>query len=413
MNYYTLSEKEMNYLEALEKLKSGNISQKTASQIMKLTTRQVRNKMRAYLKAGPKSLVHGNRGRPSTRRWSLQEEQLMVQLLAGPYNGFNPSFVAEKMSAEYKVKVSRETVRKAMVRHGLWQTGKRKVKHRKWRERRSALGLMIQLDGSEHAWFETRGPKGRLLVLVDDATSRLMHLWFCKGESTKNVMQAMRRYIQNHGRPVSVYVDFGGVFSVNIHNAERNKITQFERAMKELSIEVIHAHSPQAKGRVERAHQTLQRRLIHEMRLANISSIQDANDFAHRYITDHNKRFAVQPKEPSNAHRSVAGYNLEHILCIKTERVIQNDFTIHYTKRILQLHQHQRTIIRPKQRILVHESLDGAISIWMRKTKLCFSEIAFTPKPVPVAKAKYFDKTDSLPLVRNLNYERALSMNTI
>ena len=167
MNYYTLSEKEMNYLEALEKLKSGNISQKTASQMMKLSIKQVRNKMREYLKAGLKSLAHGNRGRPSKRKWSIVEEKIMVKLLKGEYHGFNPSFVAEKLEEYHRITVSKETVRKAMIRNGLWQPGRRKPQHRKLRERKAAVGLMIQLDGSEHAWFEGRGPKCRLLVFIE------------------------------------------------------------------------------------------------------------------------------------------------------------------------------------------------------------------------------------------------------
>ena len=411
MNYYTLSEKEMNYLEALEKLKSGDISQKTASLIMKLSTRQVRNKMRAYLKSGPKGLVHGNRGRPSRRKWSSREERLMVKLLEGPFHGFNPSFLAEKLQEVHGITVSRETVRKSMIRNGLWQAGKRRAKHRKWRERRSAVGLMIQLDGSEHAWFEDRGPKCRLMVFIDDASSRLMGLWFGIGESTTNVMIAIKRYLQQHGSPVSLYVDFGSVFSVNINNVEREKVTQFERAMRELGISIIHAHSPQAKGRVERVHQTLQRRLVYEMRLANVSSIDEANVFAQKYIDNHNQRFAVQPKEPGDAHRSISGYDLNQILCIKAERVIQNNFVIQYKKRLLQLDEQQRTIIRAKEKVLVHEALDGSLSIWIRKTRLFFSEIAAVSKSVTVPRVKYFDKTDSLPLLRNLNYERVLYMD--
>jgi len=232
------------------------------------------------------------------------------------------------------------------------------------------------VDGSPHDWFEGRAPKCTLLVFIDDATSKVVWLYFAKSESTESLMQAAKEYIEAYGRPVSIYVDCGGVFLVNINNPECDKITQFSRAMKELGVEVKFAYSPQAKWRVERVNGVLQDRLIKEMRLAGVSSIEEANAFVQeKYLTMHNEKFAVKPDAEQDLHRSIDGFDLENTFCLKNERVIQNDFIVVYKKRLLQLHKEQKTIVRPKERIVVHESFDGQISLYIRKVKLLFTEV--------------------------------------
>jgi hypothetical protein len=245
-----------------------------------------------------------------------------------------------------------------MIRAGIWEGRKSRTKHRKKRERRSMRGIMIQLDGSPHDWFEGRGPKCTLLVFIDDATSQLLWLEFARSENESDVMRATRNYINRHGIPHEFYVDFGSVFSVNTNNPERDKKTQWERAVEELSIKVIHAHSPQAKGRVEKANDTLQDRLVKEMRLAGISSIEDANGFLREdyFIPKHNERFAVAPAQTGDAHRPLIGYDLDIIFCSRETRVLANDHTIVFNKRIFQLDRQQRTIIRPRD--LINSSCD-------------------------------------------------------
>lgn len=235
---------------------------------------------------------------------------------------------------------------------------------------------MIQLDGSPHDWFEGRGEKCTLLVFIDDATSEIVWLEFAKSESLEAVMKASSNYFKKYGLPGSFYTDYGSVFSVNTNNPERDKITQFERAMKELDIEVIHARSPQAKGRVERSNKTHQDRLVKEMRIKNISTIEEANCFLQTYyLAKHNILFAKEPADLTNAHRPIENVNLNNILCIKEKRKLMNDFTITYQKRILQLGKDQKAIIKPKDDITVYQHLDGSISLSIRRIKLFFKEI--------------------------------------
>lgn len=281
--------------------------------------------------------------------------------------------------------VSKETLRKVMIGEGIWSAKARKSKHRKRRERRDMKGKMTQLDGSYHDWFEGRGAWCSLLVFIDDATSELLWLEFASRESYQGVMQATKNYIATHGRPHEFYVDFGSVFSVNLNNQERDKKTHWEVALEKLDIAIIHAHSPQAKGRVERSNQTLQDRLLHEMRLAGVSSIEAANKFLRdsSFIEKHNRRFGVKAIKQGNTHRPSSLYNLDDIFVLRDARVLANDYTIVYQKRIFQLLSQQKTIIRPKDQIVINTYLDGSIKLSIRKTLLAFVEIKKRQKPKP------------------------------
>ncbi len=193
-------------------------------------------------------------------------------------------------------------------------------------------------------------------------------------------MKSTRDYVSTCGRPISIYVDYGSVFSVNTNNPNRDKLTQYERAMQELSIDVIHARSPQAKGRVERVNRTLQDRLIKEMQLSNISSIDEANLFIQeKYLNIHNAKFSVNPKLEQDLHRSIGDINLNNVFCYKEQRILQNDFVVSYKTKLLQLHKEQKTILRPKNKIIIHESLDGDLSLYIRTTQLYFNAILIRP----------------------------------
>ncbi len=275
------------------------------------------------------------------------------------------------------IQVSREVVRKAMIEEGLWHSRKRSGKHRKRRERKLMFGMMIQLDGSPHDWFEGRAPECTLLVFIDDATSRILWLEFAPSESVFALMAATKNYIEKYGIPQTFYVDHGSVFHVNLNNKDDIKKTQWERACESIDIEIEHAHSPQAKGRVERCNQTMQDRLIKEMRLAGISSITAANNYlrASNFITKHNAAFQVPPTQQGNAHADAQSYDLADVFSMQETRILMNDFTITYHNRIFQLTPHQKTILRPKDIIVVKVHLDGEIKLWIRKTALAFSEI--------------------------------------
>ncbi len=381
MRYITMNRSEREQLIVLSQLKTDEITQVEAALKLRLSTRWVREKFKRYLQDGDIGIVHRSRGRPSSKQWSNSEKTFTLNLLQSEWQGFGPTFAAEKLAELHKIKVSKETIRKAMIKGKIWRPKQRRNKHRKRRERRTTIGLMTQLDGSPHDWFEGRGANCTLLVFIDDATSKLLWLEFAKSESNIDVMQATKNYFEHHGLPHSFYVDFGGVFSVNTNNPNRDKITQWERAMKEVSVEVKHAHSPQAKGRVERSNQTLQDRLIKEMRLAGISSIKQANRFLREsdFIAKHNKKFAVPPAQLGDAHRSVEPHDLDAILSLKEKRVLANDFTIAYNKRIFQLERQQPTIIRPKNEIIVNTSLDGSTKLTIRKVNLMFTDITKRP----------------------------------
>jgi hypothetical protein len=243
------------------------------------------------------------------------------------------------------------------------------------------LGMMVQLDGSPHDWFEGRAGKCTLLVFIDDATSQILWLEFAKAESTVSLVQATKNYVQKYGIPHVFYTDHGSAFHVNVNNKEHDKITQWERAIKQLGSSVVHAHSPQAKGRVERCNRTMQDRLIKEMRLAGVSSINQANEFVRTsdFIAKHNQKFAIKPAQRGNAHKSAQECNLEDIFSIRVKRILANDFTIMYKGRIFQLEDQQRTIIRPKDEISVCMYLDDSVHLKIRSIELVFTEIKTRP----------------------------------
>jgi hypothetical protein len=393
MEHIIMNKKEREQLIVFEKLKNNEIKQVEAAFRLGISTRWIRKKFKRYLEIGVEGLVHKNRGRISTKCWCEEEKGLMINLLKSEWDGFGPTFTKEKLEEFYNIKVSKETIRKTLIQEGIHKSKRRRIKHRKRRERYPMIGLLIQLDGSPHDWFEGRAPWCTLLVFIDDATSKILWLEFVKSESNIDVMKATKNYINNYGRPHAFYVDFGKVFSVNLNNPERDKKTQWERALQELSIEVKHAHSPQAKGRVERANGVLQDRLIKELRLAGISSIEEANKFLlnKKFITQHNARFAIDPAQAGDAHKPIESYNLDNIFCLKEKRVLTNDYTISYNKRIFQLENMQKTIIRPKNIITVNIHLDGSVRLSIRKTNLIFREINFrTQKKIEKEKVKQY-----------------------
>jgi hypothetical protein len=381
IEHITMSKKECEQLIVFEKIKKDEITRREGALTLGVSERWVRKKYKRFVHEGDVGLVHRSRQRVSPRRWKAEERERAMDLLRGDWHDFGPTLAAEKLEELQGITINKETLRKAMIEDGVWQGKRRRSTHRKRRPRREMVGLMVQLDGSPHDWFEGRGPRCTLLVFIDDATSKLLWLQFAPSESSEAVVDATKNYIEAHGRPHALYVDYGSVFSVNTNNAERDKKTQWGRMMLELIIEVIYARSPQAKGRVERSNRTLQDRLLKELRLAGISSIDDANTFLREsnYIASHNERFAVTPTQPGNAHRPTDAYDLEAIFRFKDTRVLANDYTLTFKKRLFQLEKQQPTLIRPKEVITVMIHLNGSIDLFIRKTRLLFSEITTKP----------------------------------
>jgi hypothetical protein len=397
MGYLIMSKKEREQAKVFEQLKEAKISQIEAAARLKITPRWVRYKFKRYLERGDSGLVHKGRGRPSPKQWDKKEKEFLLNLLQGEWADFGPTFAAEKLEEIYGIKVDKETVRQSMIRANLWKPKEKRVKHRARRERKPMLGVMVQVDGSPHDWFEGRAGKCTLLVFIDDATSKILWLAFVPSESVMALLQATKDYLEKHGIPLSFYVDHGSVFHVNLNNAEGDKKTQWEKACAEVGIVIHHANSPQAKGRVERCNGTMQDRLIKEMRLKGISSIEAANEYIRTgaFIEQHNTKFAVKPAQEGNAHRAIGEHNLEQVFSIKETRILANDYTITYEKRIFQLHRQQGTILRPKNEITVRTSLTGKITLLVRKTELDFNEIS--TKPIKIIKEKKYNNQPRKP----------------
>ena len=274
----TMSEREYERAELLRRVHERRLTQRKAAQLLGMSQRQVERLYRAYKHSGPKSLVSRKRGRPSNRRLSEELRRTALGLIRERYSDFGPTLANEKLREEHQLRVSTETLRRWMIEDGLWLPhARRRDRIHQPRRRRDCLGELIQIDGCDHEWFEERGARCVLLVYVDDATSQLMELRFCEGESTFEYFASTRGYLERHGKPVAFYSDKASVFRVNSRDpAGGDGITQFGRAMSELNIDTICANSAPAKGRVERAHLTLQDRLVKELRLRGISSIAEA-----------------------------------------------------------------------------------------------------------------------------------------
>lgn len=306
---------------------------------------------------------------------------MAISLIENKYPDFAPTFASEKLEEIHKLIINRETLRLAMIAAGLWQARKRKPTHREWRERKECFGELIQLDGSDHDWFESRAGMSRctLLAFIDDATGKINHLEFA-GETTFGVMSATKSYVKKHGIPHEFYVDRGKVFKVNLNNEEGDKITQYRRSIEELGGRIIYARSPQAKGRVERLFGTLQDRLVKELRLAGINSEKEANEFIEKeYLPKHNQKYSIEPKSDTDFHHEAKGYDLDEIFCIKKIRILTSDFTIRYGNKWYQLTKKQKTLIFPRNEITVKTYLNGRIALSIRTTNLFFDEI---DKPV-------------------------------
>ncbi len=385
MRTLKMSGKEVNQIGIFEKLRNKEMKQKEAAKILGLSDRQIRRKLKRFRRLGPESLIHGLRDKPSNNLLDPKLLEKALSLVKKKYPDFGPTFASDKLSEIDNIVIHPETLRIKMAGKGLWRIKGRKTSHREWRERKECFGELVQSDGSNHPWFEDRGSRCDLLAFIDDATSKVIHLEFAP-ESTFGYMRATKKYIEQHGLPHKLYVDRGKVFKVNLNNPDNERLTQYGRAMEELGVGITYARSPQAKGRVERLFSTLQDRLVKELRLRDISTIEEANKFLQEeYLDDHNRRFSVAPKSDTNLHRSFEGYDLDDIFVIKEERILTSDFTVRYGNKWFQFEKKQTTILFPGDRITVVTKLDGKTEFMIRSIKLCFHEI---DKLVKVVKLK-------------------------
>lgn len=370
-----MSQKEMSRADVISRLIRKEINGTEASKQLQLSVRQVRNLKGKVKRSGIKALIHGNRGRPSNRAIDPTTLTKAEGILQENYPDFHPTHAMEKLEEKHSLKFSKEKVRQLMIAAGLWTERPRKTngEYRSWRPRKEQVGEMIQFDGSYHLWLEGRGGVSCLLAGIDDATGNPTHCLFTDGgEGVIPVLTFWKSYVETHGKPLSIYLDRHSTYKVNSKGVfdDPTVLTQFERAMKDLDIQVIHARSPQAKGRVERLFGTLQNRLVKEMRLENISSLAEATRFTEKtFLPSYRRKFAVSPRRRGDLHRPLTENEkkkIDSIFSHQETRIVNNDFTISYTGRWFQLAEQQPTLVCRKDNVLVEERLDGSIHCSLR-----------------------------------------------
>ena len=372
----TMSQGELKRLHIIRKAIDKRIRQKEAAGLLELSQRQVRRLVRRVREAGDKGIVHQSRGKISHRATAQVLKQKILTLCKGRYAGCNPTFASEKLFERDKITVSRKTLRQWFIAEGLAYEKRKARPHRQWRERKGHCGEMVQMDGSHHDWFEDRGPRCVLMGYIDDASSRV-YARFYENEGTASAMESFKRYCLKYGLPVSIYLDRHAAYkakgkaTIEEELAGREPMSQFERALEELEVRLIHAQSPQAKGRIERLFRTFQDRLIKEMRLKGIKGIAEANMFLRWYLPVFNKRFNVIPLQGEDLHRPLPeGIDLDKIFSIRTLRALRNDFTVVHEGKLYQI---EDTIRADK--VIAEERLNGELLMTHKDRQLHFHQI--------------------------------------
>lgn len=369
-DFIVMSVKELERHRVIEDAAGKKISHKHAALRLDISTRQVRRLVKRFRKEGVKGLLHKRRNAVSNRKLPEEVKSVVLNLYGERYPDFGPALFSEKLFELHNINISKETAGKWLMEEGLWKR-KRKVKiKRRLRERKPCFGEMLQLDGSSHHWFEKRGNKAVLMALIDDASGFVCARFFTY-EGTIPAMSLLRDYMGAYGLPMSIYSDRHTTYK----SPDEYALSQFGRAMEELGIELIHARSPQAKGRVERLFRTLQDRLVKELRLKNISDIGSANDFLNEYLESFNNKFNVVPLNAEDAHvRLPDNFDYGRYLCIKEERKVKNDNTVSYNGRLYQLGPKAAAV-----RVTMEGHMDGSLKISHDGKYLEYAEIKEKP----------------------------------
>jgi len=376
----TMSKKELRRLPIIHKVMEKRLTQVKAAEMLDLSDRQIRRIIGKIEAEGDQAIVHGNRGKESPFKLPKQYEDRIMGIVEKRYYDFGPVFAAEKLLECEKIKISKEKLRQLMIAYEIdYPRRKKKRTIHQWRERKPCRGEMIQMDGSDHDWLEGRGPRLVFMGYIDDASSDVFGRFYSY-EGTFSAMDSFRRYLAIYGLPFSFYVDRHSAYKTtrqpNLDEDLKGEFakTQFARLLNELDVKIIFAKSPQAKGRIERAFETLQDRLVKELRLAKISSLEQANAFLETYLPKYNARFSVNPLRKTNLHRPVPKHlNLKEIFCIKEYRTIGNGFTFHWRNRLFLIK--NPSITMKKQRVCVMEHFDGEIYLKLKNNYLSFVEV--------------------------------------
>jgi uncharacterized protein YjeT (DUF2065 family) len=392
-----MSVKALRRVHVIRQTREQKLTQVQAGIVLGLTPRHIRRLIERVAQAGDQGLAHRGRGKPSNRRIPEKVQTKALTLYAQRYGDFGPTLAAEKLAERHGITLSDETLRVAGVAH----FQRRKRPHRAWRERKPHVGELVQLDGSHHDWLEGRGPHGVLMAYIDDASSRVFARFY-EYEGTIPAMDSFQRYVTHYGIPLAIYADKHSTYHSPAEPTLEEQLagtapqSQFGRALGELGVELITAHSPQAKGRVERLFHTFQDRVIKEMRLADVSTLEAANQFLTGYLPIYNHRFSVQPAQPADLHRPrPASRDLDRSLCIKTTRCLRRDWTVAHHGQLYQV----RTNVRATP-VQMEERVDGTMRMTHHGRPLDFHAITSRPvkaaavKPVPRARQPVTPRPD-------------------
>ena len=377
-----MSLSELKRLKVIQEAIDKHITQKTAASIIELSERQIRRLVRAVRDEGGRGIVHKGRGRSSNRRIAEKVKSKALKLYEKKYSDFGPTLASEKLLEMDEIKLSEETLRKWLMEAGIWKKRRKRSGHRRWRPRKECFGQMVQIDGSRHDWLEGRGSELVLMGYIDDATNTAFGRFY-DYEGTMPAMDSFKVYVRKYGLPQSVYLDRHTTYKSTKKltpeqelQGQSEPMSQFERALDELGVEVIHAYSPQAKGRIERLFGTFQDRLIKEMRLRSIKTKEEANAFIKAYLPGYNRRFRVSAANKTDVHVRLPRYfNLDKYLCVKEKRTVRNDNTISHHGNLYQVKEDAKA-----KRVTVEQRLDGSLHIKSHDISLKYSEITERPK---------------------------------
>ena len=394
MGMIEMNTRERRRLTLMTRVTEGLLKLRLAAEMMRVTYRQAKRIRRRYREDGDAGLVGRGRGRGSNRARPAAQRQRAVALYVKFYGGFGPLLASEHLATDHGIVVDHETLRRWLVSAGRWESRRRRATHRAARERRPRQGDLVQIDGSAHDWFEGRGPQAVLMVMVDDATSKTLARFYAT-EDTAAAYDIFERYVGRYGLPVALYPDRDSIYVCTRQACMEEQLadvgpeTQFARAMRELGVELIPAFSPQAKGRVERRHGLFQDRLVKEMRLLGIRTIEAANAFLDRsFLAMVNVRYTVKPRDPANGHqkRPLAA-TLALVLSWQEPRSVAKDWTVRWRNRRLQIDARHATLGLPGRRIVVVERRDGSLAMLYAKRLLTFRDAPApaTPTPRPLA----------------------------
>lgn len=382
----TMSRKELDRLKIIEQIEQRKLTVEEASEVLSVSQRQIYRILSRYKKEKEEGLIHKLRGKESNRGYGQDKKKEVIKIYRDEYDDYGPTLFGQKLLEHHSIKIDHETLRRWMRSEAITTSLRKKRPHRKKRTRRSAIGEMIQFDGSIHDWFEGRGPECCLLCAVDDASGRVF-MRFSPSENSYDVLRTLELYCRRFGIPRAIYTDHGSCYYAE------DSLTDVARAMGVLGVKMIYANSPQAKGRVERGNRTHQDRLVKALRREGISTISEANRFLDEvYLNDHNERFAVTDGL-ADIHRSSEGYDLKNIFCFQTNRRLRNDYTINLSGGYVQLLIGEVPLPLPKSWITVRRWLDDSLHIFYKDEELSFKVLNSKPKK-KVNKAKIKPKGD-------------------